>query len=66
VGRATGRQGERRHAEQQHEEDREAPLPEQVDQAPERLLAIAREPSPELVAEPFGRAAEPLAAAGGR
>ena len=51
MGRAAGGQRERGHPEEQHEQDREAPLAEQIDQAPERLVALPGQPALELVAE---------------
>ena len=48
---AAGRQRQRRHAEQEHEQDREALLLEQLDEAPEGLLAVALQPAFELVAD---------------
>ena len=48
---APGRQRQRRHAEQQHEQDREALLFEQLDQAADRLAVLALEPAFEFVAD---------------
>jgi len=48
---ATGRQRKRRHGEQKHEENRKAPLAEEVDEAAQRLVAVAFQPALELVAE---------------
>ena len=51
VRRAAGRQRQRRHAEQQHEDDREALALEDLDEAPQRLLAVALQPAFELGAD---------------
>ena len=48
-----GGQRERGDPEQEHEHDREAPLPEKVDEAAERLVSVAVQPTLELVAEPI-------------
>jgi hypothetical protein len=48
---AAGRQWQRRDGEQDDEEDREALLPEQLDQARDGLLAVAGKPALELVAD---------------
>jgi hypothetical protein len=48
---AAGRQRQRRDGEQDDEEDREALLPEQLDEARDGLLAVAGEPALELVAD---------------
>jgi hypothetical protein len=51
---AAGRQRQRRDAEQDHEDDREALLLEKLDEAPEGLLALALQPAFELVADAVG------------
>ena len=48
---ATGRQRERGHAEEQDEQHREALLAEQIDEAPDRFLAVAGQPALELVTD---------------
>ena len=48
VGRAAGRQRQRRHPEQHHEEHREALPLEDLDEAAQRLLAVALQPAFEL------------------
>src|SRR4051794_18917240 len=48
---ASGRQRERGHGKQQDEYQREALLLEHVDEAPERLLSVAREPELDLLAD---------------
>ena len=48
---AAGRQRQRRHPEQEDEEDREALLLEELDEAPEGLLAVALQPAIELGAD---------------
>jgi hypothetical protein len=48
---AAGRQGERRHSEQDDEEDREALLLEELDEARDRLLAVALQPAGEPLAD---------------
>src|SRR3954452_13050902 len=52
VREAAGRERERRRAEQQHEQDREALLPEEVHQAVDRLVALGGQPALEVVTEP--------------
>src|SRR5437763_131884 len=49
--RAARRQRQRGHAEEQHEEDREALLLEELDEAAERVRALAAQPVLELVAD---------------
>jgi hypothetical protein len=51
VGGAAGRQRERRDAEQDDEEDREALLLEELDEAGDGLVAVARQPALELLAD---------------
>jgi hypothetical protein len=51
VGCAAGRQRQRGNREQDDEEDREALLPEQLDEARDGLLAVARQPALELAAD---------------
>jgi hypothetical protein len=54
VRRTAGRQRKGRDSQEQDEQQGEAPLLEELDDAPERLLAVALQPTLELVA---GRAA---------
>jgi hypothetical protein len=51
VGGATGRQRQRGYAEQDDEEDREALLLEELDEARDGLLAVALQPAREPLAD---------------
>src|SRR4051794_31740803 len=51
VRRAARRQGQRGHRKQQDEYEREALLLEHVDEAPERLRSVARQPARDLLAD---------------
>jgi len=66
VRRAASRQRKRGHAEEQHEQNREAPLPEQAHQAPDGLVAVAGKPAFQLVAQSPARLAGLSPAPGGR
>jgi hypothetical protein len=55
VGDAAGRQGQRRDAEQYDEQQREALLLEEVDEAADRLVAVPAGPVAELPADAVGR-----------
>src|SRR2546423_1393091 len=50
---ASGRQRERRHAEQKHEEERETLLLEEPDQATQGLVTVRPQPASKLVADSF-------------
>ena len=53
MGHAASRQRQRRDSEQEHEQDGEALLAEELDQAPEGLVAAPAQPALELVADSF-------------
>jgi hypothetical protein len=55
----SGRQRERRNGEQEHEEDRETLLLEELDQAPHGLVALGSQPAFELVADSLRLSAWP-------